>query len=102
MARFDVHELRVQTDVPLVVDVQADLLDDLRTRVVIPLLPLAVAKDEVTARLKPVLHIAGEPHVLMTTDLSAIPCAALGACVASIDQQRQLVTDALDFLFQGF
>ena len=102
MARFDVHKMKAQADVPLVVDVQADFLEDLRTRVVIPLLPMADAKDEVAARLKPVVDVAGEPFVLMTTDLSAIPSSALGECVASIEQQRQLVIDALDFLFQGF
>ena len=102
MARFDVHELKSKADVPLVVDVQADLLEALRTRVVVPLVPLAVAEKEVTARLKPVVDIAGRSYVLMTTDLSAIPTAALGERVASVEPQRQTITDALDFLFQGF
>ena len=37
MARFDVYRL---ADGGLVVDLQADLLSDLKTRVVAPLLPL--------------------------------------------------------------
>ena len=102
MARFDVHKMKEQADVPLVVDVQADFLEDLRTRMVIPLLPMADAKDEVAVRLKPVVNVAGEPFVLMTTDVSAIASSALGECVASIERQQQLVIDALDFLFQGF
>lgn len=102
MARFDVHELKARAAVPLVVDVQADLLATLRTRVIVPLLPLECAKDEVTARLKPVVDVAGLPHVLMTTDLGTLPLTALGQRVASLQPQRQVVVDALDFLFQGF
>lgn len=102
MARFDVYELKAPAGAPLVVDVQADLLEALRTRVVLPLLPLAGAKREVTARLKPVVDINGDSYVLMTTDLGVVPAAALGTRVASLEQQRQAVVDALDFLFQGF
>lgn len=102
MARFDVYKMRAQTDVPLVVDVQADLLEALRTRVVVPLLLLADAEHEAAARLKPIVDIVGKPYVLMTTDLSAIPISALGEKIASIEQQRQIIVDALDFLFQGF
>ena len=102
MARFDVHQIRAEADVPLVVDVQADFLEALRTRVVIPLLPLADAEQEAATRLKPIIDVAGAPHVLITTDLAAIPNTILGERVTSIEAQRQTVTDALDFLFQGF
>lgn len=102
MARFDVYKMKAGAPVPLVVDVQADLLEDLRTRVVIPLLPLPAAESEITARLKPVVDIAGNPHVLITTDLSAVPTVALGEWMISIELQRQVIVDALDFLFQGF
>ena len=102
MARFDVYEMKRQADVPLVVDVQADLLEGLRTRVVVPLLPLADAEHEVAVRLKPVIDIVSEPYVLITTDLSAIPISALGERVTSVERDRQTIVDALDFLFQGF
>lgn len=102
MARFDVYKMKAGATVPLVVDVQAGLLEGLRTRVVIPLLPRTEAENEITARLKPIVDIAGKPHVLITTDLSALPTAALGEWVMSIEPQRQVIVDALDFLFQGF
>ncbi|MGI9502302.1 MAG: CcdB family protein [Geminicoccaceae bacterium] len=102
MARFDVYGIRAEADVPLVVDVQADFLEALRTRVVVPLLPLADAEDEIAPRLKPIVDVAGERYVLMTTDLGAVSNAVLGKRVGSIEDQRQVVTDALDFLFQGF
>ena len=102
MARFNVYRMRDVSTVPLVVDVQADLLEDLRTRVVIPLLPLPDAEREAAPRLKPIVDVAGEPYVLLTTDLSAIPISTLGEWVTSIQGQRQAIVDALDFLFQGF
>jgi toxin CcdB len=100
--RFHIHALRAAADVPLVVDVEADRLDGLRTRVVIPLLPVNDVRDEVAVRLKPVIDVADSPYVLMTNDLGAFPTSALGDRVASIEHQRQLITDALDYLFQGF
>lgn len=102
MARFDVF--RVATPAaPLVVDVQAEMLAGLATRLVIPLSPLALARAEAAPRLKPVLEVAGEKYMLMTTDLAAIPVSALGPFVASIDEpRRKEIADALDFLFAGF
>ena len=47
MARFDIYEYAGKS-VPLVVDVQADLLSDLNTCVVVPLIPEAKAKKEET------------------------------------------------------
>lgn len=102
MAQFDVYKTKAGATVPLVVDVQADLLKDLRTRVIIPLLPRTEAGNEITAPLKPIVDITGKPHVLITTDLSAVPTAALGEWVASIEPKRHVIVDALDFVFQGF
>lgn len=102
MARFDVYEVKAEADVPLVVDVQADFLEDLRTRVVVPLLALADAEDEVATRLKPIVDIGGKAYVLMTTDLGVVPRSALSERVASIERQRQAVVDAIYFLFRGF
>jgi len=101
MARFDVFEFR-NKPAPLVVDVQADLLGVLQTRVVIPLSPFEFAKEEVLPRLKPVLEIGGERYVLMTTDIAALPVRSLGALVANIDAKyRKEITDALDYLLFG-
>lgn len=102
MARFDVYRF-ANASAPLVVDVQADILADLATRVVAPLSPIATARKEMLPRLKPVLTIGGEKYVLMTTDIAALPVRKLGAFVANIESDyRKEITDALDFLFFGF
>jgi toxin CcdB len=99
MPRFDVYE---HMAVPLVMDVQADLLADLKTRVVIPLLPLAQAKKELLPRLKPVVKVNGKSYVLITTDISVLAVSQLGKLVGNAEDQRQVITEAVDFLLQGF
>ena len=102
MARFDVYKYPSKF-APFVVDVQADLLSDLHTRVVIPLLPLKKARKEVVPRLKPLVRVLDEDYVLITTDIGTLTKNSLGNPVANIeDTHRQEITDALDFLFQGF
>lgn len=102
MARFDVYRFRSR-DVPLVVDVQADILADLASRVVVPLMPADRAEKEVLARLKPTLSIDGRDYVFQTTDIAALPIARLGEQVTRLEpDDRDAVTNALDFLFFGF
>ena len=100
MARFDVY--KYSAAVPFVVDVQADLLSDLKTRVVIPLLPHTQAKKEVLPRLKPVIKIHGKNYVLMTTDIGTLKISDLGTPSENIQEQRQTITEAIDFLMAGF
>ena len=102
MARFDVYKYK-RAIPPLVVDVQADILSDIKSRVVIPLYPLQKAGSESQHRLKPVITIHGKNYVLMTTEISAMPLSAFEEIVDNIEKpHRQTITDALDFLFQGF
>ena len=79
-----------------------NFLGALRTRVVILLLRLADAEHGVAERLKPVVDVRGEAYVLVITDLGAVSTAVLGDRVASLEEQRQIVVDALEFLFLGF
>lgn len=103
MARFDVHQfLPLTPAVPAVVDVQADLLASLDTRVVIPLAPSALFKGEELPRLKPVIDINGEPFILITTDIGVVRTGALGPVIVNIEDRRQIVIEAIDFLLQGF
>ena len=102
MSRFDVYRIGARA-APLVLDVQSDVLDDLASRVVIPLVPATRGEGEEMSRLKPRLVIQGEAYILMTTDIAALPRARLGAHVANIERDyRDVITNALDFLFLGF
>lgn len=102
MARFDIYKYASKAT-PLVLDVQADLLSGLNTCVVIPLVPEKQAKKEALPKLKPIIQIDGKSYVLMTTDIGTLTRASLGKKIANIENShRQDITEALDFLFQGF
>jgi len=100
MARFDVYTLAGSG--PLVVDIQSELFSDIGSRVVIPLVPADATQRESMPRLKPSLRVNGITYHLITTDIAALPCSVLGACVANIAAERDTIVDALDFLMQGF
>lgn len=72
------------------------------TLVAAPLVPASVASREAMPRLKPLLSVAGTDYQLITTDLAAVPKAELVECVANLEDQRQDIIDAIDFLIQGF
>lgn len=99
MARFSIH-LPAKGD-GLLMDVQADVMRDLNTRVVIPLLPLTSAPSPARI-LNPLFDLNGEVHVLATQFLSAVPVKALGASVMDATDRRDEVVAAIDLLFQGF
>lgn len=100
MARFDVY--RFNHGAPLVVEVQADLLSDLASVVVVPLLPYTGIEGPAMLNLTPIINVLNASHRLITTDISAISRLMLGPKVANIQDQRAVIVDAIDFLLQGF
>jgi toxin CcdB len=99
MARF--HVYRAQRDDILLLDLQADFLDVLKTRVVAPLVPA----DDMTwaiGQLNPRFEIAGRLYVMATQRMAAITTAEIGSAVADLSEQHDRIVAATDFLFQGF
>jgi len=76
VARFDVYRFSSKS-APLLVDVQADLLGELSSRVVVPLAPAGKAGREELPRLKPRVSVGGKDYILMTTDIGVVPVASL-------------------------
>ncbi len=102
MARFDVHRnLSGDKNVPFLVDIQSDLLIELATRIVIPLVPLPNFGMPM-AHLNPIFAIEGELHALATTDLAGVNRTTLGKVVCSLDAEADEIINAVDFLLQGF
>lgn len=102
MARFDVYRTSI-ADAPLIVDVQANLLCDLATRVAVPLATYDRAARDQLPRLLPVITILGEQFVFRTTEIAAVPASLLRHPIANVEfHHRDQITAALDFLFQGF
>jgi len=84
----------------LLLDVQADLLDELATRAVVPLLPLSHAPPLVR-HLNPTFTVAGEPYAMMTNYIAAVPASELSHEVGSLAHHHADITAALDFLLAG-
>ena len=82
-------------------DVQTDLLSDLNTRVVVPLLPKLKAPKPAT-KLNPVFEINGEPVVMVTQFLAAIPVGLLKSQIGNLKNEFEQITIAVDMLVQGF
>jgi len=99
MARFQVY--RSKHDNFLLVDLQADFLDVLKTRIVVPLLP-AMETDWNLGRLNPRFEIGGQLYVMATQRMAAIAVSEIGEAVVNLAQQHDRIIAATDFLFQGF
>ncbi len=87
-------------EIAFLLDVQADLLAHLATRIVIPLVrgPSAVE----SRRLNPTVFVDGETVLLSTQELGAIPARELaGPPVANLGDQRYKIIDAIDVLISG-
>jgi toxin CcdB len=85
---------------PFLLDVQADLLSDLETRVVVPLVA-AAAYGRRAGRLHPQFEIDGQSVVMATHLLAAVRRSELGARVASLADRRDEVIAAVDVLLGG-
>lgn len=71
MAHFDVYHLVGRGEARFVLDVQADILDALGNRVVVPLLPQRIAPKP-AKRLNPVFMIDDGPFFMMTQFIAAV------------------------------
>jgi toxin CcdB len=98
------QDAHTQQAFPYFVDVQAEVLQDLQTRAVIPLVPLS-STAELTcfplSYLTPVVTFDGHSYLLLTPQLAGIPRADLRLHVGSLADQCQQITTAVDFLFRG-
>lgn len=99
MARFEVYVSPSGSGYLL--DVQADVLDSLNTRIVVPLLPVSQAPVP-AKRLNPVFDIGSEPHVMVTQFMAAVPRALLRSPLTSLADQDSHIMAALDIALVGF
>jgi len=87
---------------PLLVDVQSDLLEDLQTRVVIPLSKAAGLTKRPVSQLTPTIDFDDSAFVLVTPQLAGISRSELGTVAGSLAHRRETILAAMDFLTLGF
>lgn len=103
MARFDVHENPTRSSQQRVVyllDVQADMLGDLATRLVVPLVP-STQFGTPAQRLNPIFKIGKRNYVMATAEMAAISRRHIGARIGSLRAHSTDISNAIDFLISG-
>lgn len=98
MARYDVYP--GMSGLGFLLDCQNDLLDELITRVVVPLMP--VTGFEPVPRLNPVFTINEETMVMATQLIFAIPRDRLRRPVANLESEHFSIAGALDVLLTAY
>ena len=104
MAQFDVYlneEPESKKFIPFLLDVQHDLHSSLLTRSVVPLVVISSPKD-VVEKLCPRFNIAGKDVYMSTPEIAGYPAADLKSKVDTLEESRNEVLAAIDFLLNGF
>ena len=86
---------------PYLLDVQHSIIDDLSTRLVIPLGRLENFRNEQMKTLSPVVEHNGEQLVLLTSQLTSMPARLLKKPVGSLSGLRAEIIGAIDFAITG-
>lgn len=87
-------------EIPYLLDIRSNLLSDLATRVVVPLIR-ADAFGRPASRLHPTFTLDGERLVMATHLLAAVRARSLGEAVVSLDDHRDAIINAIDVLWAG-
>ena len=94
--------LRSRSVFPLLVDVQGELLRDLETRVVIPLVKSAAFTSYPLGLVMPTVEVDGESYVLVTPQLAGVSQWDLGPHTGSVAAHSRAIFTAMDILLRGF
>lgn len=104
MAQFDVFRNPSAVSrqrFPYLVDVQSPYLEELATRIVIPLGKASLFKGTAMKGLTPEILFQDELLLLLTPQISAIPRKQLKAPAGSLSYMRDDLVNALDFAIFG-
>lgn len=103
MAQFDLYlnpNPETNQSIPYLLDVQADLLSNLATRLVVPLIASSMGKG--IKHLNPVFTVKRTRVMMSTAELAGVTVKSLGEKICSLKEHRNEIIAALDFLTTGF
>jgi len=101
MTQFDVFiNLNEDTknQIPYILNIQHDILNNLSTTVVVPL----ILNIKSISNLNPIFLIENQKVIMSTTEISSIPIAYLGEKICSLSDKRVEILNAIDFLITGY
>ena len=105
MPQFAVYlnkNLRSRSVFPMLVDVQSELLCDLETRVVIPLVKSAAFTSFPLGLVMPTVEVEGESYLLVAPQLAGVSRWDLGQHAGSVATHFRSIATALDLVLRGF
>jgi toxin CcdB len=85
----------------LVVVIQHDMLEDLKTGVILPLMPKTKGTPD-SRSLNPSVFFDGKDYVICTQFLATATLPDLGMPIGNISHMRDEIVRAQDLLFTGF
>ena len=101
MAQFDVYRnpsKKTHEAYPFLVDVQNSVIDQLTTRLVVP---LTTRNSFYMKKLTPEIEFEGTTYLFLPQQLSSIPEDVLKDRIGSLEQSRELLIDAIGFVITG-
>jgi toxin CcdB len=104
MTQFSVYENKdkaTKKTYPYFLNVQNDLLDELKSRVVIPFSTPDSIKHRDAKKLCPIIQIKGKGFVLLTHQITTVPESFLSSKADAVDAFRTEIISAIDLLFTG-
>jgi toxin CcdB len=105
MAQFDVYRnpgLATKKIYPLIVDIQNALLEDIATRIVVPLMSPDQFIKRGMRNLTPEIQYNGKIYLLAIPQIASIPARILKQPDGTLIQFRNEIISALDFAISGF
>jgi toxin CcdB len=105
MPQFAVYlnkNLRSSAFFPMLVDVQSELLEDLESRVVVPLARATAFTGFPLRLVMPTIEIEGATYAVMTPQLAGVSRKDLGPLTTSVAGHARAIATALDLLLRGF
>lgn len=101
MAQFDIYRNKnpkTNKEIPFLLDIQNDMLKNLSTRVVVPLV-LSMKPAKI---LNPTFRVDGLEATMSTAELAGVSIEYLGEFVCSAADKREEIISAIDFMITGF
>lgn len=102
MAQFTLYRnanRQTQGRYPFLLDIQSDFLNELKTRLVVPVIKLAERKP--ITRLNPIFQWEQQQYLLVVQEMAAIPANNLGVKVTELETLRGEILAAVDLLITG-
>ena len=104
MAQFDVYinpQVGSRHIVPYLVDIQSSLIDQLTTRLVVPLSRMGSGAEKLPRRLTPLFEIDGEAVAFLPHQAAPVQVRLLKNPIMSLHLRANEMTSALDAVVSG-